>query len=103
MLLAIPDLLDAPTLARVRALAEGGAWVDGNATSGPQAALAKRNEQLAEEAASLRAARATPTAARSVVDAPTTPTPLCRVPASTAPQEPRHRASGTVDPGTSPG
>ena len=49
MLLAIPDLLDAPTLARVRALAEGGAWVDGNATSGPQAALAKRNEQLAED------------------------------------------------------
>ncbi len=58
MLLAIPDLLDAPTLARVRALAEGGAWVDGNATSGPQAALAKRNEQLAEDdAAGIEAGR----------------------------------------------
>lgn len=49
MLLAIPDLLDAPTLARVRALVEGAMWIDGNATSGPQAALAKRNEQLAED------------------------------------------------------
>ncbi|WP_294264665.1 Fe2+-dependent dioxygenase [uncultured Sphingomonas sp.] len=49
MLLAIPDLIDVPTLARVRALVEGGAWIDGNSTSGPQAALAKRNEQLAED------------------------------------------------------
>ncbi|PCD03468.1 Fe2+-dependent dioxygenase [Sphingomonas spermidinifaciens] len=58
MLLAIPDLLDAPTLAHVRSLVEGGAWVDGNATSGPQAALAKRNEQLAEDdAAGIEAGR----------------------------------------------
>jgi PKHD-type hydroxylase len=58
MLLAIPDLIDAPTLARVRALVEGGAWIDGNATSGPQAALAKRNEQLAEDdAAGIEAGR----------------------------------------------
>lgn len=58
MLLAIPDLLDAATLTRVRALVEGGAWIDGNATSGPQAALAKRNEQLAEDdAAAIEAGR----------------------------------------------
>ena len=58
MLLAIPDLLDAPTLARVRALVEEATWVDGNATSGPQAALAKRNEQLAEDdAAGIEAGR----------------------------------------------
>ncbi len=58
MLLTIPDLLDAPALARVRALVEGGAWIDGNATSGPQAALAKRNEQLAEDdAAGIEAGR----------------------------------------------
>ena len=58
MLLAIPDLLDTPTLARVRALLEGGVWVDGNATSGPQAALAKRNEQLGEDdAAGIEAGR----------------------------------------------
>ncbi len=58
MLLAIPDLIDAPTLARVRALVEGAAWIDGNATSGPQAALAKRNEQLDEDdAAGIEAGR----------------------------------------------
>lgn len=58
MLLAIPDLIDAPTLVRVRALVEGAAWIDGNATSGPQAALAKRNEQLDEDdAAGIEAGR----------------------------------------------
>jgi PKHD-type hydroxylase len=49
MMLAIPDLLDAETLARVRAIVDAGEWADGNATSGPQSALAKRNEQLPEE------------------------------------------------------
>jgi PKHD-type hydroxylase len=49
MMLAIPDLLDAETLARVRAIVDAGEWADGNATSGPQSALAKRNEQLPED------------------------------------------------------
>lgn len=49
MLIAIPQVLDADGVARVRALIDAGEWVDGNATSGPQAALAKRNEQLAED------------------------------------------------------
>jgi PKHD-type hydroxylase len=49
MLLAIPAILSADQVAQVRGLIDGGVWVDGNATSGPQAALAKRNEQLAED------------------------------------------------------
>lgn len=48
MMIAIPNVLDATALARCRALMEGAGWVDGNATSGHQAALAKRNRQLPE-------------------------------------------------------
>jgi len=49
MMLAIPDLLDRQELARVRAVVDAGEWADGNATSGHQSALAKRNRQLPEE------------------------------------------------------
>ena len=49
MMLAIPDLLDPEGVARVRAIIDAGDWQDGNATSGHQAALAKRNRQLPEE------------------------------------------------------
>jgi len=56
MLIAIPDVLDEATLHRVRALMAGGAWVDGNVTSGPQSALAKRNRQLPEDSATAREA-----------------------------------------------
>ncbi|HEU4959027.1 MAG TPA: Fe2+-dependent dioxygenase [Sphingomonas sp.] len=48
MLIAIPDVLRPERLAEVRALVEAGEWIDGNATSGAQSALAKRNRQLAE-------------------------------------------------------
>jgi PKHD-type hydroxylase len=48
MLIEIPRVLDDVGVARLRAVIEAGEWVDGNATSGPQAALAKNNEQLAE-------------------------------------------------------
>lgn len=58
MMLAIPDVLDAEALARVHALLEAGRWVDGNITSGPQAALAKRNEQLPEDSAEAKEASA---------------------------------------------
>lgn len=51
MLIAIPDVLDTKDVASLRALIDTGPWSDGNATSGPQAALAKRNEQLPEDAA----------------------------------------------------
>ena len=46
MLIAIPDVLDAAGVARLRALIDAAEWVDGTATSGAQSALAKRNRQL---------------------------------------------------------
>ncbi|MGC5795925.1 Fe2+-dependent dioxygenase [Sphingomonas sp. NFX23] len=56
MLIAIPDVLDAAGVARVRALIDHAEWIDGNATSGPQSALAKRNEQLPEDSVAAREA-----------------------------------------------
>jgi PKHD-type hydroxylase len=58
MLIAIPDLLDAAGVARVRTIIDAGEWIDGNATSGAQAALAKRNGQLPEDSAAAREAGA---------------------------------------------
>jgi PKHD-type hydroxylase len=55
MLIAIPDVLDAAGVARLRGVIDAGGWADGNATSGPQSALAKRNEQLPEDDAAARA------------------------------------------------
>lgn len=48
MMIAIPDLLDAAAVVRLRAIIDAAEWVDGNVTSGHQSALAKRNEQLPE-------------------------------------------------------
>ncbi|MEG3164673.1 Fe2+-dependent dioxygenase [Sphingomonas sp. PB2P19] len=56
MLIAIPDVLDAAGVAHVRALIDAADWVDGNATSGPQSALAKRNLQLPEDSDAAREA-----------------------------------------------
>jgi PKHD-type hydroxylase len=56
MMLAIPDLLDTEGVARVRAIVDAGVWADGNATSGPQSALAKRNEQLPEDSVAAKEA-----------------------------------------------
>ena len=56
MMLPIPDLLDTATLDGVRAVLDAGDWVDGNATSGAQSALAKRNRQLPEGSAAAREA-----------------------------------------------
>lgn len=58
MLIAIPDVLRGDELARVLAVVEAGPWVDGNATSGAQSALAKRNQQLPEDGAAAREAGA---------------------------------------------
>lgn len=55
MLIAIPDLLDAATLASLRATIDAAEWIDGNATSGHQSALAKQNEQLPEDSAAAKA------------------------------------------------
>ena len=56
MLIAIPDILDAAGVARVRGLIDAAEWVDGNVTSGAQSALAKRNEQLPEDSAAAQEA-----------------------------------------------
>ena len=58
MLIAIPDLLSTAELTRIRAIIDAAEWIDGNATSGPQSALAKRNEQLPEGSAAHREAGA---------------------------------------------
>ena len=56
MMLPIPDVLDGPALARVRGLLDAAEWIDGNATSGAQSALAKRNRQLPEGSPAAREA-----------------------------------------------
>jgi PKHD-type hydroxylase len=56
MLIAIPDLLTAEQLEEIRGIVDGAEWIDGNATSGVQSALAKRNEQLPEESEAARQA-----------------------------------------------
>lgn len=58
MMIQIPDVLDAEQLANVRALINAADWIDGNATSGQQSALAKRNLQLPEDSAAAREAGA---------------------------------------------
>ena len=57
-MIAIPDLLDAEGVARVRSIIDAGDWVDGNATSGHQSALAKRNRQVPEDSHAAREAGA---------------------------------------------
>jgi PKHD-type hydroxylase len=58
MMLHVPEVLSKGEVARLRALIDQGPWVDGNATSGSQSALAKRNAQLAEDCEEARAAGA---------------------------------------------
>ncbi|MCX7587709.1 Fe2+-dependent dioxygenase [Phenylobacterium sp. 58.2.17] len=48
MMLHIPEVLTKAQVAELRRVIDAGDWVDGNATSGTQSALAKRNEQLPE-------------------------------------------------------
>jgi PKHD-type hydroxylase len=56
MLIAIPDVLDAAGVGTLRQIIDAAEWVDGNATSGHQSALAKQNEQLPEDSAAAREA-----------------------------------------------
>jgi len=56
MLIAIPDLLPPETLSNVRAIIDAAQWVDGNATSGVQSAMAKDNLQLPEHSAAAQQA-----------------------------------------------
>lgn len=49
MMLQIPEVLTKEQVAECRAVLDAGPWVDGNLTSGFQAALAKSNEQLPQD------------------------------------------------------
>jgi PKHD-type hydroxylase len=56
MMIAIPGVLSGRTLDHVRTLVTEAEWVDGNATSGHQSALAKKNRQLPEDGDAAREA-----------------------------------------------
>jgi PKHD-type hydroxylase len=56
MMLQAPSVLSKAQVAEVRALIDAGEWIDGNLTSGPQAKLAKVNEQLLPRSAQAAAA-----------------------------------------------
>ena len=49
MILRIPSVLTADELRDIRARLEAAPWIDGKVTAGHEAALAKRNQQLAED------------------------------------------------------
>ena len=54
MMLHIPEVLTKAQVAELRAAIDAADWINGNATSGTQSALAKRNEQLPEGSAAAR-------------------------------------------------
>lgn len=58
MMLQIPGVLSKDEVAGLRAAIDAADWVDGNATSGFQSGLAKRNRQLPEDSAAGRDAGA---------------------------------------------
>lgn len=55
MMLQIPQVLTKTEVAACRATLDAGPWVDGNLTSGHQAARAKANEQLPQDSDAARA------------------------------------------------
>lgn len=54
MMLQIPQVLTKDQVAECRAILDAGPWVDGNLTSGHQAARAKTNEQLPQDSDAAR-------------------------------------------------
>jgi PKHD-type hydroxylase len=56
MLIQVPGVLTAAQVTEVRGIIDAAEWTDGNATSGAQAALAKRNRQLPEDGPAARRA-----------------------------------------------
>lgn len=56
MLLSIPGVLSKDAVASLRREIDAAEWIDGNATSGQQSALAKRNLQLPEDSPAARKA-----------------------------------------------
>jgi PKHD-type hydroxylase len=57
MMIQVPEVLTAAQVAEVRRIVDGADWIDGNVTSGAQAALAKRNKQLSEDSRAAKRAR----------------------------------------------
>jgi PKHD-type hydroxylase len=55
-MIQVPDVLTSAQVAEIRRIIDAGDWVDGNVTSGAQAALAKRNRQLPEDSPAARRA-----------------------------------------------
>ena len=55
MLLHVPGVLAAETLAEMRGTLEAAPWVDGGVTAGPQSGAVKHNRQLAEGSEATRA------------------------------------------------
>lgn len=55
-MLHIPEVLTKAAVAELRQIIDAAEWVDGNATSGTQSALAKRNQQLPEGSPAAKAA-----------------------------------------------
>ena len=55
MMLQIPEVLTKAQVAECRAILDAADWVDGNMTSGFQAAMAKANQQLPQTSAAARA------------------------------------------------
>jgi PKHD-type hydroxylase len=55
-MLVVPEVLSADEVTRVRRLIDAADWIDGNATSGSQSALAKHNSQLPEDSTAARTA-----------------------------------------------
>lgn len=55
-MLRIPQLIDGPAVAGIRSIIDAAEWVDGNNTSGQQAAQAKRNMQLPQRSDAAREA-----------------------------------------------
>jgi PKHD-type hydroxylase len=55
-MITIPAVLDTEGVRQVRAIIDAAEWIDGNATSGHQSALAKANEQLPENSSAAREA-----------------------------------------------
>ena len=49
MLIVIPEIFSKAQVGEIRALLDDSQWIDGNQTSGAQAALAKQNKQIAIE------------------------------------------------------
>ena len=55
MIIRLPSVLTPDELRQIRTQLETAAWVDGKATAGHEAVLAKRNQQLAEDGAECKA------------------------------------------------